>query len=163
MPKMNPIAAFDALPELTSRDDFMLIAVWGSILLIVLIIFIILAVRTGKSITAAASVNAKINQYLAAIPEARIGTVSAIYTNTKKDLGPALLLCLLFGSFGAHKIYLGKKKSAVWYFLLSFTGIPLLLSLFDAANMAQTVAEYNLQAAEILYNQIAAPQVDIAK
>jgi hypothetical protein len=55
--------------------------------------------------TAAAEENARINQLLAAIPADRIGTVNALYSNARKELGIALAIVFFMGSIGVHKIF----------------------------------------------------------
>ncbi len=129
------------------------LAIIGIILLISLILFIILLVRLGKSMSAAAEDNARINQLLAAIPGDRIGTVNALYSNAKKELGIALVLVFFMGSFGVHKIYLGRKKAAILFMIFAMTTIPAIISFFDAMKMPKTISEYNLNVMTTLYNQ----------
>lgn len=136
------------------------IILWGVSLLVFLIFIIILAQRISKSIEAAVENNGRINQYLAAVPSDRIGTINAIYQNTRKHLSTAMILCIIGGTFGFQRIYLGKKKSAVSMFLFFWTGIPSIISLFDLTEMPKTISEFNLGVAESLYNQIAAPKLD---
>lgn len=133
---------------------------WGVSLLIFFIFVVILAVRISKSIKEAAYLNGRINQYLAAVPADRIGTINAIYMNTCKKLSSALILCIVGGIYGFQRIYLGKRKSAVLMFLFFWTGVPTIISLFDLSVMPETVAQYNLGVIESLYNQIAAPKLE---
>jgi TM2 domain-containing membrane protein YozV len=120
----------------------------------------ILAILLWKGMTAAEEHNRKINQYLAIIPDERSAKVSSIYLNSKKNLGTALLLSLLLGGIGAHHVYLGKKTAALLSLIFCFTGIPLIISLFNAAVMPKTIAEYNLNLIASLYTQFAAPAVN---
>ena len=131
--------------------------VWGVSLLIFLIILVILTMRVSNSIKNSAKNNGRINQYLAAVPADKIGTINAIYQNTRKSTGHAMLLCLVGGSFGIQRIYLGKQKSAMAMFLFFWTGIPTIISLFDLAGMPETISDYNLNVIQSLYSQIASP------
>ena len=138
----------------TSKSALLL---WGIALIIFLIIVIILAVRLSRSIKIAAANNSRINQYLAAVPADRIGTVNAIYQNSRKSLSGALILSIVGGIFGFQRIYLGKRRSAMLMLLFFWTGIPTVISLFDTVNMPEMISSFNLGVAESLYNQIAAP------
>ena len=40
-------------------------------------------------------------------------------------------LCLILGGIGAHKFYSGKWIQGLLYLVLSWTGIPVVLALFD--------------------------------
>ncbi len=137
-----------------------LVWVWGLTIAIFVIFIAVLAGRISSSMRAAAEKNGLANQYLAAVPPDRIGTVNAIYQNTRKHLGIAILITILGGVFGYQRIYLGKRKSAIIMFLFFFTGIPTIISLFDLTAMPKTVAEFNLNVVESLYNQIAAPKIE---
>ncbi len=119
------------------------LAVLFGILFFFLIIFIILAIVLNKSMADAAQINGRINQTIAGLPEEKVALINSLYINAKKELGTALLLALLLGSIGAHKIYLGRKTAAILFLLFSLTGIPAIISLFDAINMPRTIAEYN--------------------
>ena len=131
--------------------------VWGVSLLVFLVFVVILAVRISNSIKNAAKNNGRINQYLAAVPADKIGTINAVYQNTRKSTGHGLLLCIVGGTFGFQRIYLGKEKSALAMFLFFWTGIPTIISLFDLAGMPETVSDYNLNVVQSLYSQIASP------
>ena len=137
-----------------------ILVLWLVMVGVILILMGILLIRLRKSIAEANENNARINQYLAAIPEFRIGSISAIYQNTKLDLGTALLLCFILGGMGMHKVYLGKKTAATLYFLFFWTLIPSLLAMFDAVNMPKTISEYNLSIIENLYNQIVRKKIE---
>ena len=129
--------------------------------LIIFIIFVfILGTRLSNSIKESSQNNGRINQYLAAIPADRIGTINAIYQNTRKSLAGALILCVVGGTFGFQRIYLGKRKSAMTMFLFFWTGIPTVISLFDLVNMPLIISEFNLNVIESLYNQLAAPKIE---
>ena len=79
----------------------------GLSLIIFIIILFYLSIRLTKSIQAAALNNGRTNQYLAAVPADRIGTVNAVYQNTRKQLSTAMILCLVGGTFGLQRAYLG--------------------------------------------------------
>ncbi len=132
----------------------------GITLVVFLGIIIYLAIRLSHSIQAAALNNGRANQYLAAVPADRIGTVNAVYQNTRKSLSTALILTLIGGTFGTQRAYLGKRKSAMAMFLFFWTGIPSIISLFDLTDMPRIVSEFNLGVVESLYNQIAAPKFE---
>ena len=133
---------------------------WGITLGIFFIFTIILVSRISKSMKKAAENNGRINQYLAAVPADRIGTVNAVYQNSRKNLAEAMILSVVGGLFGLQRIYIGKQRSAVFMFLFFWTGIPAIISLFDLANMPDTISTFNLSVAESLYNQIAAPPLE---
>ena len=103
--------------------------------------------------------NGKINQYLAAVPADQIGTINAIYQNTRKHLSSAIILAIVGGIFGFQRIYLGKRKSAMAMLIFFWTGIPTIISLFDIVNMPRTISEFNLGVIESLYNQLAKPEI----
>lgn len=132
----------------------------GLSLIIFIILLFYLSIRLTKSIQAAALNNGRTNQYLAAVPADRIGTVNAVYQNTRKQLSTAMILCLVGGTFGLQRAYLGKRKSAMSMFLFFWTGIPTIISLFDLVDMPKIVSEFNLGVIESLYNQIAAPKLE---
>ena len=79
--------------DLTPEGSIILMAVSLGIFLIFLVIF---GIRISQSIKDSALNNGKINQYLAAVPADRIGTVSAIYENTRKHLSGAIILCIIY-------------------------------------------------------------------
>ena len=134
--------------------------VWGVTLLIFLVFLIILVKRLSDSINASTQNNGRINQYLAAVPADKIGTVNAVYQNTRKSLGLAMTLSIVGGVFGIQRAYLGKRKSAVLMMLFFWTTIPGIISLFDLTAMPKTVSEFNLSVARSLYDQIASPKID---
>ena len=51
--------------------------------------------------------------------------------------GKAFWLALLFGTFGAHKFYLGDKGRGFVYLVLAWTLIPLVVSIYEAILIAQ--------------------------
>ena len=131
-----------------------------SITILIFIIFLVILVkRLSDNIKIGQQNDGRINQYLAAVPADRIGTVNAVYQNTRKDLGIAMILCFVGGLFGFQRAYLGKRKSAVLMFLFFWTGIPEIISLFDLTAMPKTVSEFNLAVAKSLYEQIASPKL----
>lgn len=132
----------------------------GVTLVIFFVILVILAIRLSHSIEQATLNNGRSNQYLAAVPADRIGIVNSVYQNTRKSLSCAMILCVLGGTFGLQRAYLGKRKSALTMFLFFWTGVPSIISLFDLADMPKTVSEFNLGVIESLYNQIAAPKLE---
>ena len=134
--------------------------VLGITLLIMLIFIIIFAVRLQRAMTEAEENNAKINQYIAALPSDKLGIVMAIYNNTRKEVGFGVGLSLIGGLFAAQRIYLGRTKSAVFSVIFFWTGIPAIITVFDLMNMPKTVSEYNLGVIQSLYNQLAAPKID---
>ena len=65
----------------------------------------------------------------------------------------AFWLALLLGSFGAHKFYLGDKARGLIYLLLSWTLIPLIVSIYEAiliANMSRVSFNLNYNIEGIL-------------
>ena len=130
------------------------IYVWGITLLIFLIFTIILAVRLSRSIYDYGQNNGMINQYLASVPPEKIASINAIYQNTRKHLSTSMLLALLGGTFGIHRAYLGKRRSAMAMFLFFWSGIPSIISMFDLTAMPRTVSEFNLAVIRSLYEQL---------
>ncbi len=64
--------------------------------------------------------------------------------------GVAILLALCFGWMGAHRFYLGKARSGVFYLLFCWTYIPLILSVLTVLRWLGTSSEefdrlYNLE------------------
>lgn len=56
----------------------------------------------------------------------------------------AIFLALLFGGIGAHKFYLGRPAWGVLYFFLCETGIPTIISFFEAIRyLFMTDGEFN--------------------
>ncbi len=136
------------------------LVILGLTIVIFFVIIICLAIRLNHSIQQATLNNGRGNQYLAAVPADRIGTVNAVYQNTRKNLSSALILTLVGGVFGLQRAYLGKRKSAMAMFLFFWTGIPSIISLFDLTDMPRIVSEFNLGVVESLYDQIAAPKLE---
>ena len=128
-------------------------------LAIFLAFLITFSIRISHSIKDGALNNGKINQYLAAVPADQIGTINAIYQNTRKHLSSAIILAIVGGIFGFQRIYLGKRKSAMAMLIFFWTGIPTIISLFDIVNMPRTISEFNLGVIESLYNQLAKPEI----
>ena len=137
-----------------------MLIVWGITLVIFFGILIFLVKRLSDSIKIAAQNDGRINQYLAAIPQDRIGTISAIYQNTRKSLGTAMVLSIVGGVFGIQRAYLGKRRSAVLMMLFFWTVIPGIISLFDLTTMPKTVSEFNLSVIRSLYEQIVSPKIE---
>ena len=137
-----------------------MLIVWGITLVIFFAILIFLVKRLSDSIKIAAQNDGRINPYLAAIPQDRLGTISAIYQNTRKSLGTALVLSIVGGVFGIQRAYLGKRRSAVLMMLFFWTVIPGIISLFDLTTMPKTVSEFNLSVIRSLYEQIVAPKIE---
>lgn len=137
-----------------------MLIVWGITLVIFFAILIFLVKRLSDSIKIAAQNDGRINQYLAAIPQDRIGTISAIYQNTRKSLGTAMVLSIVGGVFGIQRAYLGKRRSAVLMMLFFWTVIPGIISLFDLTTMPKTVSEFNLSVIRSLYEQIVSPKIE---
>lgn len=148
---------FYSILQLTPKGTLIL---WGVSIFIFFIFLLVLMSRISKSIQAASANKARINQYLAAVPSDRIGTINAVYQNSRLNLTGAMLLCIVGGIFGFQRIYIGKRRSAMAMFLFFWTGIPTVISLFDLTDMPRVVTEFNLSVVESLYNQIAAPQID---
>ena len=136
------------------------VILWTIVIVIMIGFIVILVRRIAVSMAEAAQNNGRINQYLAAIPADRIGTVNAIYQNSRKQLGTALILAIIGAGFGYHNIYLGRRRAAIFMFLFFWTGIPTIISLFDLSTMAKTVSEYNLSIVQSLYEQLAAPKIE---
>lgn len=57
----------------------------------------------------------------------------------KYNYSVAFVLCLFFGSFGIHRLYLGHTFAAIMYFLFCWTGIPFLISIYDLFRMKSLV------------------------
>ena len=142
--------------NMTPKGSLILLTVTLAIFLAFLITF---SIRISHSIKDGALNNGKINQYLAAVPADQIGTINAIYQNTRKHLSSAILLAIVGGIFGFQRIYLGKRKSAMAMLIFFWTGIPTIISLFDIVNMPRTISEFNLGVIESLYNQLAKPEI----
>lgn len=49
----------------------------------------------------------------------------------KPSLAIYIILALLFGGIGVHRMYEGKVGSGIAMFLLVWTGIPVIISLVD--------------------------------
>lgn len=150
----------DSLYNLLLEPSAGLLWVWGITLTVFIIILLILTKRISHSMKIASENNGLANQYLAAVPPDRIGIINAVYQNTRKSLGIAILLTIVGGVFGYQRIYLGKRRSAFIMFLFFWTGVPSIISLFDLTAMPQTISQYNLNVVESLYNQIAAPKIE---
>ena len=142
--------------NMTPKGSIILLSVSLAIFLAFLITF---SIRISHSIKDGALNNGKINQYLAAVPADQIGTINAIYQNTRKHLSSAIILAIIGGIFGFQRIYLGKRKSAMAMLIFFWTGIPTIISLFDIVNMPRTISEFNLGVIESLYNQLAKPEI----
>lgn len=142
--------------NMTPKGSIILLSVSLAIFLAFLITF---SIRISHSIKDGALNNGKINQYLAAVPADQIGTINAIYQNTRKHLSSAIILAIVGGIFGFQRIYLGKRKSAMAMLIFFWTGIPTIISLFDIVNMPRTISEFNLGVIESLYNQLAKPEI----
>ena len=141
---------------MTPKGSIILLSVSLAIFLAFIITF---SIRISHSIKDGALNNGKINQYLAAVPADQIGTINAIYQNTRKHLSSAIILAIIGGIFGFQRIYLGKRKSAMAMLIFFWTGIPTIISLFDIVNMPRTISEFNLGVIESLYNQLAKPEI----
>ena len=50
----------------------------------------------------------------------------------RKSRSLAILLAFVFGTFGAHRFYLGQPKWGYLYAVLCWTGVPTLLGLIEA-------------------------------
>ncbi len=137
-----------------------ILIVWGATVVIFFVFVVILVKRLSDSMRIGGQNNGRINQYLAAIPQERIGTVNAIYQNTRKSLGVAMILSIVGGPFGFQRAYLGKRKSAVLMMLFFWTLIPEIISLFDLTAMPRTVSEFNLSVISSLYDQIVSPKIE---
>lgn len=74
----------------------------------------------------------------------------AEYGRRRRSPAVALALCLTLGAFGAHEFYLGRLLSAALRLLFCWTGIPLLLSLWDALSLTSRVHTYNTRMAHVL-------------
>lgn len=74
----------------------------------------------------------------------------AEYGRRRRSPAVALALCLTLGAFGAHEFYLGRLLSAALRLLFCWTGIPLLLSLWDALSITGRVHAYNTRTAHVL-------------
>lgn len=48
-----------------------------------------------------------------------------------KNRGVAIILCLLFGWLGFHKLYLGQIKTGMLYLLFFWTMVPAILAIVD--------------------------------
>lgn len=84
------------------------------------------------------------------------------YNRRKLSLGIAIWLCLLLGIFGAHRFYLKKNISGVFYLLFSWSLIPGFLAIADLFLLRYQIISYNnLLAVEILshVNPNSAPEL----
>lgn len=129
--------------------------IWAIALAVFLILLLIMAKKLSDSIKASAQNNGRINQYLAAVPAEQVGTISAVYQNTRKSLGHAMILTVIGGTYGLQRTYLGRRKSATIMFIFFWTGIPTIISIFDMISLPKTVSEFNLAVVQSLYEQIA--------
>ena len=73
------------------------------------------------------------------IPSVR-NDISSTTMPTKKTSGnkskiTAMLLAFFTGGLGGHKFYLGEKKAGIIYLLLFWTGIPVLISIYDLVKL----------------------------
>jgi len=69
-------------------------------------------------------------------PQYQTTYVTSQYTQTtyvapKKSKIVAGLLAIFFGGIGAHKFYLGKVWSGIFYLLFCWTAIPTIVSIFE--------------------------------
>jgi TM2 domain-containing membrane protein YozV len=85
----------------------------------------------------------------------------------QKDEVVGVLLALFLGTFGAHHFYLRRTGLGILYLILSFTGIPTVVSLVECFFMPGRVRQYNLALATYFAGQIgvvfpagAAPRTD---
>lgn len=76
------------------------------------------------------------------------------YNGSKKDTWLALLLCLFFGVFGAHKFYRGKIAQGILYLLFSWSSIPFILSIIDFFLLSGQIQKDNLEIANTILNQM---------
>ena len=63
-----------------------------------------------------------------------------------KNLVVAMLLALLLGGFGAHKLYLGHKWEGLGYLLFSWTLLPVVFSIIDLFFIPGQIRLANYQA-----------------
>lgn len=54
-------------------------------------------------------------------------------THLSPERKKAVVLCLLLGTFGAHRFYMHQPYRAMGYLLFSWTLVPSVLSVIDAA------------------------------
>ncbi len=65
------------------------------------------------------------------------------YGNRRKSATIGFLLAFLLGGFGAHRMYMGQFKSAVWYLLFFWTVIPSIVAFVEMFFMPSRVRRYN--------------------
>jgi TM2 domain-containing membrane protein YozV len=74
----------------------------------------------------------------------------------QKDEVVGVLLALFLGTFGAHHFYLRRTTLGIVYLILSFTGIPTIVSLVECFFMPGRVRQYNLALATYFAGQLGA-------
>ncbi|MFN5514488.1 MAG: TM2 domain-containing protein [Cyanobacteriota bacterium] len=70
----------------------------------------------------------------------------------------AILLALFVGGFGIHKFYLGNNFAGILYLLFCWTGIPLIISIFDLIGLV-LISD---QAFDARYNHQLPERLDVA-
>lgn len=56
----------------------------------------------------------------------------------KPSLGLYVLIALLFGGIGLHRFYEGRAFSGFMYLLFFWTGVPIILAVFDVIRALTT-------------------------
>ncbi|MDG5777125.1 NINE protein [Haloarculaceae archaeon H-GB2-1] len=66
-----------------------------------------------------------------------------------KDRNLAIILAVLFGSFGIHKFYLGEVKKGLAYFLFSWTTIPFFIAFYDAFKYYSSAGAFGSSSSDV--------------
>jgi TM2 domain-containing membrane protein YozV len=80
----------------------------------------------------------------------------AEFQRARKDEVVGVLLAVFLGGLGIHHFYLHRNGLGILYLLLSWTGIPFLVSLIEAFFMPSRVQQYNASQAAFIAGQILA-------
>ena len=72
------------------------------------------------------------------------------YDKQVRNPSTALVLTLLLGGLGAHRFYLQQWGWGIAYVILSWTFIPVIISIFECFLIRKRTEEYNKKCAEVI-------------